>query len=224
MHARGPSGGTPRRFTAQQIRPAERIGIAEHDRLRPNRLYRSPAIATMGTNASDHGHCHAALFASRPGQTFILAPSGHAWLRRRPPVPDEGALAFPPYHPPSRAASDRASRGNNDLRNGTARRVPAPLPSHRPLRRLGPGGSRSLDRRPQASLSISEGQLIRRTGREAAPAPPCSRMTSPSNGCSGYAASTRTSTAPGSACAICTVASLTAASRSLASLLKARPT
>ncbi len=105
----------PRRFTAQRIRPAERMCVPEHDRLRPNRLYRSPAIATMGTNASDHGHCHAALFASRPGQTFILAPSGHARLRRRPPVPGEGALALPTAPVTCPDSSDHDLLGKNGL-------------------------------------------------------------------------------------------------------------
>ena len=154
----------------------------------------------------------------------VASLARHRSLRGPTPVSAAQPSPLSSHHPTSRTAPNRSPRRNDDLRNGTARRISPSLPPHLPLRRLGPGRSRSLDRRPQASLSISEDQHVERTGREAAPAPPCSRMTSPSNGCSGYAASTRTSTAPGSACAICAVASVTAASRSLASLLKARPT
>jgi len=167
-----------RRMT--QRRRTERTSIPQHDRLRPNRLCRSPTIATIDSNASHYGHCHAIFFAPCHQQTSISAPSGYGRLRQSSPVSGEGAFAFPAYHPPPRAAPDRAPGRDNDLRVGAARRIPAPIPPYCPLRRMGPGGSRSLDRKPQASLSISGNRHCAGSGREAAPESPSS-VTTPSD-------------------------------------------
>lgn len=48
-------------------------------------------------------------------------------------------LAFPPNHPPPRTSPDRSSGRDNDLRDGTARRISTSVCADRALRRLGSG-------------------------------------------------------------------------------------
>lgn len=132
---------------------------------------------------------------------LTASPSWARAVRRASAVPEGITAPLSPHDPPTRAASDRALGGDHHLRNGAARRVSPALSTDTALRGLGSGRDRSLDRKPQASLAISRGRHIVRPGREAASAPPCS-MRPPSGVNGDYPASTLTSSAPGSTCAM----------------------
>jgi len=136
--------------------------------LRPDRLSQSPVIVTMSDNSSAHGHRHANIIASDPKP---LTASKHGRLRRHTSVFSGSALTFPPHHPPARTAPDRPPGRDNGLRDGAARRIPQALPAHAPLRRLGPGRGRGMDRRTQTSLARSEVQHTCRPGCQATPVP-----------------------------------------------------